>query len=167
MLFGRYQYYWIYLFNLCIEFYFFHQIVLKSQFFNREKSNHLSFVWELSSPYRRGYNSHLHSPSSHHPSPFPAMCHTLVQYRRFFCLLPKKHFNAIIFLLHCLFYYFNTESSGGGCCEGCLFALSILLVICTFPFSMCVTIKVSVRNTNTFSMSQIQGCIERSLPPYF
>jgi len=36
----------------------------------------------------------------------------------------------------------NEGESGGGCCEFCLKALSILLVICTFPFSMCVCIKV-------------------------
>jgi len=34
------------------------------------------------------------------------------------------------------------EKSSPGCCEVCLFILSILLVICTFPVSMCVTIKV-------------------------
>jgi len=34
------------------------------------------------------------------------------------------------------------DGGGGGCCEICLFILSILLVICTFPFSMCVCIKV-------------------------
>lgn len=34
------------------------------------------------------------------------------------------------------------NDSGNGCCEICLWALSILLVICTFPFSMCICIKV-------------------------
>ena len=41
----------------------------------------------------------------------------------------------------------DDESCGGSCVSTLIFVISMILIICTFPFSLCVCIKmVQVRN---------------------